>query len=444
MNSKLASDIMNNVARLCEHVVICPGSRSTPLALAAKRHPNLTTHIVLDERAAGFFALGIGKRTNRPAAVITTSGTAVANLHPATCEAHQAMVPLLLLSADRPERLRDTGANQTMDQRAVLQPHLRAEFQGNPDWHEIQEALYGLIPGPVHVNQSFEEPLLDGEFTLAEQELVPLREPLGEEMLLEGKGVIFAGPNSPEISAPVPVIVDGLSAAPGTRGTTKLPEVDWVIHLGGAATSKSLNAELIAHPNRIRVGRRQWDEGNPTWVDADIVSVEADAWQLEETTLTPEAGEEIALSNVQGDLFVGNSLAVRAWNKIGNRCAWANRGVSGIDGNIATASGMSLAAPITAVVGDLTFQHDIGSLALCKGRNIRIVVLNNGGGRIFHRLAVANEPEFEELFLTPQKLNIAAAAKAFGLSYQKCVPERVGQTTAQVVEVIIDPVAFQS
>lgn len=444
MNSKIASDIMNNVARLCEHVIICPGSRSTPLALAAKRHPNLTTHVILDERSAGFFALGIGKRSGRPVAVVTTSGTAVANLHPAACESHQAMVPLLFITADRPARLRDTGANQTMDQRSVLQPHLRAEFQGNPDWDEIHAALYGPIPGPVHLNQPFDEPLLDGKFTLEPRNLVPTPTPLVEQLVLEGKGLIFAGPNSPEITASAPIIVDGLSQATGHRGVEELSQADWVIHLGGTPTSKKLTAQLLAHPKRIRVGRRQWDEGNPTWVDADSITVECDAWNITANPKSPETGEEVVLSNVRGDLFVGNSLAVRAWNKIGDRRAWANRGVSGIDGNIATAAGMSLVAPITAVVGDLTFQHDIGSLALCQGRNIRVIVLNNGGGRIFHKLAVAEEPEFEELFLTPQKLDIAAAAKAFGLSYQKCVPSRVGQTTAQVVEVVIDPVAFQS
>lgn len=443
MNSKLASDIINQIARLCDHVVICPGSRSTPLALAAKRHPQLTTHVVLDERSAGFFALGIGKRMLRPACVITTSGTAVANLHPAVCEAHQAMVPLLLLTADRPARLRDTGTNQTMDQRGVFTPHLRAEFQGDPDWDTIQEALYGTIPGPVHINQSFDEPLIDGEFSLLSQEKVFPRDMTFASLAPKGKGIIFVGPNAAIESAPVPVLVDGLATAPGLRGQAKLPACDWVLHLGGAATNKHLNADMIAHPNRIRVGWRDWDEGNPTWIHADGLSLDAEPWSLPEAESADPSEEGIALQQVEGDIFIGNSRAVREWDKFGNRRAWANRGVSGIDGNIATAAGMSLHGPITAVIGDLTFQHDVGSLALCKDRDVRIIVLNNKGGRIFHQLPVHAEPEFEELFLTPQEFNVRAAAEAFGLTHESCKPDQVGATHAQVVEVHMDPVAFE-
>lgn len=438
MNSSLASNIMNQVARLCEHVVICPGSRSTPLALAASRHPSVQTHVVLDERSAGFFAVGIGKRTGRPACVITTSGTAVANLHPAACEAHQSMVPVIFLTADRPPRLRDTGANQTMDQRGALQPHLRAEFQGNPDWDAIHEATYGPIPGPVHMNQAFDEPLLDGDFTLSPQAKVPARTPVVKHLDLEGRGFVFAGPNAPRVEAPVPVIHDGLAAGRTADVASELPDADWIVHVGGAPTNKAWNQHLTAHPNRIRVARRQWDEGTPTWTNADTVTVSASPWALDQKPHTPPTGEAIALSNLAGELFVGNSRTVRQWDLVGNRRAWANRGVSGIDGNIATAAGLSIAGPITAVIGDLTFQHDVGSLALCRGRNVRIVVLNNGGGRIFEQLNVSKEPEFEELFLTPQHLSIEAAAGAFGLSYQSCTPERVGLTTAQVVEVRIN------
>jgi 2-succinyl-5-enolpyruvyl-6-hydroxy-3-cyclohexene-1-carboxylate synthase len=93
-----------------QHVVLSPGSRSTPLALAANRHEGLTLHVVLDERVAGFTALGLARATGRPVALVCTSGTAAANYHPALAEAATWGVPLVALTADRPPRLRGLGA----------------------------------------------------------------------------------------------------------------------------------------------------------------------------------------------------------------------------------------------------------------------------------------------------------------------------------------------
>src|SRR3954468_3955511 len=97
--------------------VVCPGSRSTPLALALAADERLRLHVHHDERAAGFMALGIGLASGRPAIVLTTSGTAAVELHPAVVEAHHARVPLVAVTADRPPELRDVGAPQTIDQR---------------------------------------------------------------------------------------------------------------------------------------------------------------------------------------------------------------------------------------------------------------------------------------------------------------------------------------
>ncbi|HEX6399410.1 MAG TPA: thiamine pyrophosphate-binding protein, partial [Actinomycetota bacterium] len=98
------------------HAALSPGSRSTPVALALARDPRVQVHVQLDERSGGFFALGAAKATGRPAIVASTSGTAAAELLPAVVEASQSRVPLLVLTADRPPRLRGTGANQTIVQ----------------------------------------------------------------------------------------------------------------------------------------------------------------------------------------------------------------------------------------------------------------------------------------------------------------------------------------
>src|SRR3954463_1514164 len=98
------------------HAVTCPGSRNAPITLTLAEHPGLTTVSVLDERSTGFIALGIAKTLNRPVAVTCTSGTAAANLMPAVVEAHEARVPLIVLTADRPPELREVGAGQAIDQ----------------------------------------------------------------------------------------------------------------------------------------------------------------------------------------------------------------------------------------------------------------------------------------------------------------------------------------
>ena len=149
--------------------VVCPGSRSTPLAVAASLNPRAEVLVHWDERAAAFVALGWGKATGRPAAVVTTSGTAVANLLPAAVEARQAGMPLLLLTADRPPELRETGANQAIRQPGLFATVARWETDlGTPSADvdpafvltTVAEAVArALDGGPVHLNGPFREPL---------------------------------------------------------------------------------------------------------------------------------------------------------------------------------------------------------------------------------------------------------------------------------------------
>jgi 2-succinyl-5-enolpyruvyl-6-hydroxy-3-cyclohexene-1-carboxylate synthase len=155
------------------HVVVAPGSRSAPMALALAADDRITVHVHLDERSAAFFALGIAKASRRPAAVVCTSGTATANLHPAVLEAHHARVPLIVCTADRPPELRDTGAGQTIDQRGLYGSILRWECDPGPpedrvgvgdEWRamaarSVAEAT-GPPSGPVHLNLAFREPLV--------------------------------------------------------------------------------------------------------------------------------------------------------------------------------------------------------------------------------------------------------------------------------------------
>ncbi|WP_420813855.1 2-succinyl-5-enolpyruvyl-6-hydroxy-3-cyclohexene-1-carboxylic-acid synthase, partial [Phytoactinopolyspora endophytica] len=166
------------VRQRVRHVVLAPGSRSAPLAfavMAAAQRGELGLHVRIDERVAAFTALGLAKATG-PVAIVTTSGTAVANLHPAVLEASHSGVPLVVLTADRPHEMRGTGANQTTDQVRIFgnavrffvdvpAPHGRAGEDADAR-NLLGRALAAATgvrsgdPGPVHLNLSFREPLV--------------------------------------------------------------------------------------------------------------------------------------------------------------------------------------------------------------------------------------------------------------------------------------------
>ncbi|HEY8045123.1 MAG TPA: 2-succinyl-5-enolpyruvyl-6-hydroxy-3-cyclohexene-1-carboxylic-acid synthase, partial [Streptosporangiaceae bacterium] len=169
-------------------VVLAPGSRSTPLAMAfadagqhsagqpGNQQARIRLHVRIDERSASFTALGLAKASRRPVAVLCTSGTAAANFHPAVIEASESAVPLIVLTADRPPELRGTGANQTIDQIKLYGPAVRWFCEaGTPEarpgmagyWRSLAcrawahaAGLAGGLPGPVHLNLPLRDPLV--------------------------------------------------------------------------------------------------------------------------------------------------------------------------------------------------------------------------------------------------------------------------------------------
>lgn len=169
-----AASFIDELARnQVKHAVISPGSRSTPLALLFAEHPDITIHINVDERSAGFFALGLAKALQEPVAMLCTSGTATANFYPAIVEAFYARVPLIVLTADRPHELRDVGAPQTIDQMQMYGKHVKwfAEM-AIPENTDVMIRYARTISaraaatavkqpsGPVHVNFPLREPLV--------------------------------------------------------------------------------------------------------------------------------------------------------------------------------------------------------------------------------------------------------------------------------------------
>lgn len=203
-------------------VVACPGSRSTPLLVAlaeAAEQERLRLHIMLDERSAGFFALGLGRASGWPAPVVTTSGTAAVELHPAVVEADHAGVPFVAVTADRPPELQDCGAPQTIGQPGLFGPSVRWQASpGAPDlatvrsWRPlasraVAEALGGARPpGPVHLNLAFREPLVGSAATV-----------LGPATAGRRDGAPWHRVSRPEEAAPPSEVIDLLVDA-GEQG----------------------------------------------------------------------------------------------------------------------------------------------------------------------------------------------------------------------------------
>ena len=481
-----------------EHAAVSPGSRSTPLALALARHPHVLVHVHLDERAAGFFALGIAKATGRPAAVACTSGTAAAELLPAVVEASQARATLVLLTADRPPELRDVGANQTIDQVGLFGGYVRASFDApvpgdaadQQTWHDLvlrlTRASMGRPPGPVHLNLPFREPLVGAPdvppasapsgtgFTLSAAAEPEELEALERELASTTDGLILAGsmrespPTLPELAARVgwPLLAEPTSnlRVPGslTAGQFLLadarfsnehvPEV--VLQFGAAPTSRAAlelvrragrlvivdQDHLVADPHRkaawtlraepagfvsdLLIGSESGGESVwlRAWREADgaartAVDALLDGW---DEPFEGRIARDVAASVPDGGvLVVGSSMPVRDLDaymaprrEIG---ILANRGASGIDGFVSTALGVSAAAAATtALCGDLTLLHDVGSLlwSAHRGYDAVFVVPNNDGGAIFSFLPQRDLPEFEELFATPPGLELDAICRA--------------------------------
>jgi len=222
--------ILEELARLgVQHVCMAPGSRSTPLTLAAAKQSKLKQHLHFDERGLGFMALGLAKASQAPVAIITTSGTAVANLYPSIIEAWLTQVPLIVLSGDRPPELIDCGANQAIIQPAIFAQYAKQVNLPTPDISIRPEALLTTLDEavsnqsqPVHINCMYREPLypstMSADFTQylstlgnwqhtatpfnqygkASQHSLPTQDALAR--FVHGKGVIIAGTLSPQES----------------------------------------------------------------------------------------------------------------------------------------------------------------------------------------------------------------------------------------------------
>ena len=422
------------------HVVICPGSRSTPLVLAVASEPGMRPLLHVDERAAGYFALGIARQSGRPVAVVSTSGTAAANLLPAAVEASLSRVPLLFLTADRPPELRGVGAPQAIDQLRLFGEHARwsAEAPCAPAGGEAPPALLaharqlgaraveaaaGPPAGSVHLNLPFREPLVaaDGDperLAAAAAEAVtllppparaPLPPPSGEIQALAAesagrRGVLVCGPASPEL--PVAAIV-GLAAALGwpvladaLSGLRRASADDGVIWTYDAILREPSTAERLAPEIVIRFGAQPTSKPLATWLARlhrggalrEYVVDEADGWRdpsASAAQLRSEPGAFAdALAAASGGAPSGDGEWLACWREADAIAGEAlDSGLAAIDARGEPFEGLAaqvLAEALpeggTLVCGNSMPVRDVDGFVPALGRRLRIVGTRGASG----------------------------------------------------------------
>ncbi|HET7053735.1 MAG TPA: 2-succinyl-5-enolpyruvyl-6-hydroxy-3-cyclohexene-1-carboxylic-acid synthase [Solirubrobacterales bacterium] len=530
-NTALASAFVEELARCgLRHAVISPGSRSTPLAVALWRQPEIETSVIVDERSAAFFALGAAQSSGAPVAILCTSGTAAANYHPAVYEADHSAVPLLVLTADRPPELRGIGAGQAIDQLKIYGESVRwfcevgtheADDDGLLHYRATACRAFAAArgetrPGPVHLNFPFREPLAP----LPEEGAVTAVDPLALNGR-EGRPLTAVTPIDVEPSqflldevarhiaeAEIGVIVAGRQLDPALReplahlartaGYPILAEPtsqlrcgahdrshvvtaydlllrderfreaaspDLVLRFGEMPTSKPLRSWLVksgadqivvdplgdwheptrraaallrADPTELASGwaaRLGEDRPAPAmWLAAERVAREAIEAELAGADEITEPALQIALGAAYRDgelVYTASSMPIRDQESFlpsgdADATFLCNRGANGIDGLISSGIGAARATgrPTTIVTGDLGLLHDIGGLAALREVSppVRIVVIDNDGGGIFHFLPqeqALDGSEFESLLGTPRGVDVAKAAVLFDLPHHR-------------------------
>jgi 2-succinyl-5-enolpyruvyl-6-hydroxy-3-cyclohexene-1-carboxylate synthase len=455
-----------------EDVVLSPGSRSAPLSIAfyqAQKKGLIRLHVRIDERGAAFFALGISKASGKYVPALCTSGTAVANYYPALLEAYHSNINLLLLTADRPARLRKTGSNQT-----TLQSNFFGEFVthhvDSPSPLDLSHLLGDS--GPVHINLQFDEPLLPEEDhdwldgirvqPIAQGTVVP-----GEISLHSKRNILIVGHDRAGFTVDeietfaerlaLPIIAEDPLSFPSAIAHSAFfladeqvrrdlqPELAIVI--GRTTLSRSINSyidqaekRMVIDPRMKRVDSQRTAEERHQRIPRVSKSIERDPlwhalWQkyselaaqvIQEMPSWSEASAAITIAkDLENDcaLFISSSRPIRDLESFASPrsglTTYANRGLAGIDGNISTAMGIATKHDETfAVIGDLAFLHDVSALANPIDEALTLIVIDNNGGGIFSTLPQRGVDGFEEIFGTPHNLKLEDIAKSFGASVE--------------------------
>ena len=499
-------------AKGVKQVVTSPGSRNAPAIVVLNRFPGMQLHSIADERSAGFYALGIAQQLQKPVAVLCTSGSAALNYAPAIAEAYYQKIPLIVITADRPEMWIDQGDGQTIRQRNVFAGYIRKSYHLPAEINHADQKRYfarlvaeaadrAIFPakGPVHINLPLAEPLYDIEWTEEEALPVPPRvlpatSSLGKSALEElaelwnqstGK-IIIAGQMTPdaEVVHLMSRFADDPSVVILSETTSNLPGINSIacidrtiegikeeefdilrpqilLSVGGAVVSKKIKALL----RNIRPANHWHVSDDPEEFHMDTygaltltIPVETKTFlrQLLDVRVFKESGfrglwsaksknrqllhEKYLAEAPYSDLLVfkqifevlpadfqlhlGNSTPVRyaqLFDEASKFTTWSNRGTSGIDGSVSTAAGAAAASnvPVVLITGDIGFLYDSNALWNSGlSYNLRIILINNGGGNIFRVIPGPDRYEELEHFIETRHQHTAEGiAKTFGLNY---------------------------
>ncbi len=493
--------ILQLAALLLEHgierIVLCPGSRNTPLVQVFSTHSRFRCFAVTDERSAGFFALGLIQTDHKPVAVCCTSGSAVANLYPAVAEAFYQQLPLIVISADRPQQWIGQADGQTIPQPGIFGPlvrkavHLPEVNTAEDEWYcnrLINEALLAVsykTAAPVHINVPLSEPLFQYTVEALPQPRV-IHRFSDLDSLLKGIGHDFHSPKKCLLlcgQMPPKTLSSRLIEALSEKGVVCLSEhlgncqavgmigyfdawlealdkdkqqalhPDLLITIGGHIVSKRLKQWLrgatIPQHWHLALDGALTDtycslsaliETEPEgflqqFLNSSILCCReyASLWHPSES-LTPcfsySAMAAVgALCKVLPEgcvLHLANSSAVRyaqLFELPSSVEVFCNRGTNGIEGSLSTAVGFASAdsRPNFVLIGDLSFFYDLNALWNTHlPSNLRILLLNNGGGEIFQTLpGVDTSKEVRRFVVGEHTTSAQAWVQDRGMDYRR-------------------------
>jgi len=458
-NARLAGAALGHLAGIgVREYVVCAGARNAPLvssllSVCQEKSWNVRHHF--DERSAAFFAMGLAKKSGDPVAVLTTSGTAVAELLPAAVEAYYSGIPLVLVTADRPCAYRGSGAPQAIEQVGIFGPYapLALDLADVNDLAGVAE-WSGKVP--LHLNLCFAEPAPGDQCEAVDVVSIATREPeeipadeINDFLEKSDRLVVILGELPGSWQSAVEKFLAALGAPVWAEATSGLRESRalagqliraealvsrlaprQILRLGGVPSLRywrdlesltgvgvlSVSPQPftgLARASRHLIGDIFPENIFPTkqgWVDDLTLLNDA---RLEEALTKHPFSEPAMVGELSRHIppdalvYLGNSLPIREWNLAATRemphpRIYASRGANGIDGQIATFLGMSDGEGESwGLFGDLTALYDLNAPALLpqlsEGKR-RIVILNNEGGRIFSRLSsMAGLPDAHKL-----------------------------------------------
>ncbi len=505
MNARLIRSTLTALARLgVAEVCVAAGARNAPLITALMASEGVKLWSFFEERCAAYFALGRIQADHLPVAVLTTSGTAAAELLPAVIEAHYQGLPLVLVTADRPRRFRGSGAPQAIEQKDLFGPYVSASLDveegGSLSWPIRLKAQ------PLHINVCLDEPLD------AEQEGIdflshysPAAPPETKVPAFtfsgESTAILVSGlrPGEARELAPVlaaiglPVIAEITSNLWGTW--VDRPQIDHLLLPAAESTFRSLDLRQVIRIGGIPASRwwRDLENKPDVWVTsisrlpfsglARKMHVQTLPWRaldllakqcLKPAVLAQNTArithwlEEFPLSEPawmrhvsaafapQDRVFVSNSLPIREMNltvqpSIPAAEFYANRGANGIDGIVSTWLGVSASSRSSwLVIGDLSALYDLAApwiLGQLPHGNRRLVIINNGGGKIFSRVASLRSlaEDARRVIENQHQIRFQPWAEMWGMSYlQVTEPEQMKAVPEGPVLIEIIPEAGQT